>query len=405
MNAYPEGFNRWPLKRRNEHFAQAAEEYAARDAATPAPVVRQWAEPKPLPDGLAAVAPFDIAFLPEAVATWVADIADRMQCPTDFVGVPAMVALGVVLGRKLAIRPQQRSDWTEVPNLWGCIVGRPGMIKSLAMSEALKPLHRLEKIAREAHADAAAVHARDVELFKLKSEAARDVARKAIKSGLTPSIPDLTEPEAPTARRYIINDTSYEALGEILADNPNGVLAFRDELVSLLKGLDREEQAARGFFLTAWNGTASYTFDRIIRGKTHIEAACLSLLGRHNRADSPNTSDVRSRAVPATTALFSDSASWFGRIKTASGEIVTAGRTQRRGKPPGGRSIASKALTLTPSGRSAINSKRCHSFALTIKRKACFRSGEPTSRDASARTTWHLRWKAISRSIESSFPR
>ena len=65
-----------------------------------------------------------------------------------------------------------------------------------------------------------------------------------------------------------------------MADNPNGVLAFRDELVSLLKGLDREEQsAARGFFLTAWNGTASYKFDRIIRGKTHIEAACLSLLG------------------------------------------------------------------------------------------------------------------------------
>jgi Protein of unknown function (DUF3987) len=198
----------------------------------------------------------------------------------DFVGVPAIVALGAVLGRKVAIRPQRQSDWTEVPNLWGCIVGRPGMMKSPAMGEALKPLHWLEKAAREAHADAAADHARDVELFKLKSEAARDAARKAIKSNQAPSLPDLTEPEAPKARRYVVNDTSYEALGEIMADNPNGVLAFRDELVSLLKGLDREEQAAaRGFFLTAWNGTASYTFDRIIRGKTHIEGACLSLLG------------------------------------------------------------------------------------------------------------------------------
>jgi hypothetical protein len=66
-----------------------------------------------------------------------------------------------------------------------------------------------------------------------------------------------------------------------LADNPNGTLAFRDELVSLLKTLDREEHiAAREFFLTAWNGTSGYTFDRIMRGKTHIEAACLSLLGR-----------------------------------------------------------------------------------------------------------------------------
>ena len=267
-----------------DHFDQLVEEAARRCTtairAAPDSAPRQWTDPKPIPDGLAPVASFDIAFLPESIAPWVADIADRMQCPPDFVGVPAIVALGAVLGRKIAIRPQQRSDWTEVPNLWGCIVGRPGMMKSPAMSEALKPLHRLEKIAREAHAAAAAVHARDVELFRLKSEAARDAARRAVKKGVPASLPDLIEPEAPTARRYVVNDTSYEALGEILADNPNGVLAFRDELVSLLKGLDREEQAAaRGFFLTAWNGTASYTFDRIVRGKTHIEAACLSLLG------------------------------------------------------------------------------------------------------------------------------
>ena len=86
--------------------------------------------------------------------------------------------------------------------------------------------------------------------------------------------------EEPSARRYVVNDATYEALGVILADNPNGTLAFRDELVSLLKNLDREEQvSARGFFLTAWNGTSGYTFDRIIRGKTHIETVCLSLLG------------------------------------------------------------------------------------------------------------------------------
>src|SRR5271165_2971419 len=267
-----------------DHFDQLVEEAVWRRTtpirAAPDSAPRQWTDPKPIPDGLAPVAPFDIAFLPESVAPWVADIADRMQCPIDFVAVPAMVALGAVLGRKVAVRPQRQSDWTEVPNLWGCIVGRPGMMKSPAMGEALKPLHRLETTAREAHAIAQSVHARDFELFKLKGEAARDAARKALKSGLTASLPDLTEPEAPKARRYVVNDTSYEALGEIMAENPNGVLAYRDELVSLLKGLDREEQAAaRGFFLTAWNGTASYTFDRIIRGKTHIEAACLSLLG------------------------------------------------------------------------------------------------------------------------------
>jgi putative DNA primase/helicase len=221
-----------------------------------------------------------MAFLPESVAPWVADIAERMQCPPDFVSVPAIVALGATIGGKLGVRPQRKTDWTEVPNLWGCIVGRPGMMKSPAMNEALKPLHRLDKLARGEHAEALRAHQRELELHNLKIEEAKAAARKALKAGgYAPSL-HVEEPEKPRARRYVVNDTTYEALGEILADNPNGVLAFRDELVSLLKTLDREEYcAARGFFLTAWNGTQDYTFDRILRGKTHIERACLSLLG------------------------------------------------------------------------------------------------------------------------------
>jgi len=59
------------------------------------------------------------------------------------------------------------------------------------------------------------------------------------------------------------------------------LLVFRDELVSLLRSLDQEENSeARGFYLTGWNGDSPYTFDRITRGMhLHIPAVCLSLLG------------------------------------------------------------------------------------------------------------------------------
>jgi hypothetical protein len=204
-----------------------------------------WPEPKPLPDGLAPVAPFDTAFLPASIAPWIADIAERMQCPPDFVAVPALIALGATLGRKIGVRPQRRTDWTEVPNLWGCIVGRPGMMKSPAMSEALKPLHRLEAKSRKEHAAALKKYAREFELYKLTLDEAKAAAKKALKAGDEPLSIDIEEPEKPTARRYVVNDTTYEALGEILADNPNGVLAFRDELVSLLKTLDQEEDFGR----------------------------------------------------------------------------------------------------------------------------------------------------------------
>jgi Protein of unknown function (DUF3987)/Bifunctional DNA primase/polymerase, N-terminal len=238
-----------------------------------------WPKPKLLPGGLFPVAAFDPDFLPEVIAPWVMDIAGRMQCPPDFIGIPAIVALGSVIGRKVGIRPQRRTDWYEVPNLWGC--GRPGLLKSPALNEALKPLRRLETEALQQNGTEKKDYEARLELHKLQKDEAAKKIRSSLKSGArVESFSFDDAPEKPKARRFIVFDTSYESLGEILADNPNGTLAFRDELISLLKDLDREERiAARGFYLSAWSGTQGYTFDRIIRGTTHIEAACVSLLG------------------------------------------------------------------------------------------------------------------------------
>lgn len=258
----------------------SAEDFAAETVAA-APAGDEPPEPKPLPEALLPVDPFDNDLLPASIMPWVADISDRMQVPPEFVAVPAMIGLGAVIGRKVGIRPQALTDWLETANLWGCIIGRPGAMKSPAMSQALAPLERLSAKAWETHESKAAAHQMAVEEYKLRKSHGQDEARKKLKSGGDiASLLALDAPEEPKARRYIANDCTYEALGSILADNPNGVLAFRDELVSLLKTLDQEDNAsARGFFLTAWNGTTGYTFDRIVRGRQRIEAACLSMIG------------------------------------------------------------------------------------------------------------------------------
>ncbi len=102
-----------------------------------------WPAPVSLPEGISPVAPFDPALLPDAIRPWVCDISERMQCPPDYVAVTALTALGSLLGRKVGIAPEQKTDWYEVPNLWACCVGRPGLMKSPAIGEALKPLQRL----------------------------------------------------------------------------------------------------------------------------------------------------------------------------------------------------------------------------------------------------------------------
>jgi hypothetical protein len=254
----------------------------ATSAASPGP----WPDPEPLPEGLPPVAPFDPFLLPAVVRPWVCDIAERMQCPADYVAVAAMVALATVAGRQVAIRPKRQDDWTVVPNLWGAVVGRPGVLKSPALAEALRPLHVLEGSARDEHEEAARRHEAEKLVTKARAKTLDKAIEAAVKRGDDTDAMNLAmaategDDDAPVRRRYVTNDTTVEKLGEILAGNPRGVLIFRDELVGFLASLEREgREGSRAFFLEAWNGTSSFTFDRIGRGTIDIPAACVSILG------------------------------------------------------------------------------------------------------------------------------
>ena len=131
-----------------------------------------------------------------------------MQCPLEYVAVPAIVALGAALGRKVAIRPQRRTDWLETPNLWGCVVGRPGAMKSPAATEALKPLVRLETNARTEYEASLKSFAKEDALAKIRKDEAGKAARAAIKSGGDALAAfDIEEPEEPKAKRFLVNDT------------------------------------------------------------------------------------------------------------------------------------------------------------------------------------------------------
>ncbi len=241
-----------------------------------------WTEPQPLPDALPPVLPFDNDMLPESFSGWVTDIAYRMQCPIDFVAVAAMVSLAGVLGKKLGIRPKRFDDgWLVVGNLWGAVIGRTGVMKSPAVSEAMRPLKRLEKAKQENFPAIFQEWEKQQVLLQLHYKAFKSSSIKTVKDGKSidlnhiPANPnDNKEPHMP---RIVVNNTTVEVLGELLEQNANGLLAFCDELIGPLRAMSKQ---ARSFYLQAWNGTDSYTFDRIVRGKNmRIDACCLSFLG------------------------------------------------------------------------------------------------------------------------------
>lgn len=228
--------------------------------------------PQKLPPALLPVPSLDPSHLPHSLRDAVIDLADRLQCPMDYLAVAMLSAAGAVVGNKVGIFPYANDEsWEVYPALWGGIVGDPGSKKTPSLQHAHKPLHHLQSQADQKYAQEMQVY----EQTKMQYEDALSLWKK--KKSVSPKP---TPPTEPKRERYVVHDTTYQALGVILSDNPRGILALADELSGLLQSLDTPgQEAARGFFLTGWGGTAGYSFDRIGRGSITLDRYCLGVFG------------------------------------------------------------------------------------------------------------------------------
>ena len=252
--------------------------------------VEPWPVPKAIQAALHPVPAFapDV-LLPDVLREWIMDEADRMPCPPDFIAAGALVALGAIIGARCAIKPKSRDSWLVVPNLWGGIVGLPSAKKSPAIGAALKPLERLIAHAMEAYQLEAEGFDADMTVFEAKKEAIESRIKAAAKDtkkgdldGIARELQNHRQqaPRPPILRRYKSNDTTVEKLGELLRENPSGLLVMRDELVGLIASWEREgREGERAFYLEAWNGNASFDTDRIGRGSIFIPNLCVSIFG------------------------------------------------------------------------------------------------------------------------------
>ncbi|MBV6447963.1 DUF3987 domain-containing protein [Nitrosomonas sp.] len=177
--------------------------------------------PEPLPE-LPEVTPFDYNFLPAAIRGYVRDISERMQCPPDFAAVNAYVMLSSPIGCKIGIKPKKRDGWIVVPNLWGVTIGGSGVMQSPNRSEVLKPLKQFQvELARE-------VYDRNVQLVnsdeeaRLRQAAKKSQAKKMLKNDPAADISEYLKnnsgnsQEVEAAPRFITNDATAEALGQLM---------------------------------------------------------------------------------------------------------------------------------------------------------------------------------------------
>ena len=234
-------------------------------------------QPKPLP----------IQLVPKPFRGFVQDIVDRMCVPAEFIVVPLTIGFAAVAGRKFVVKPEEMNPWMETPNLWGANVADPGMLKSPAQRAALAPLRRLQSARYRAFEAQSQELKERQHIARLRIEALETSYKHATKTN-APTVDLEADMQAQRAilderaieRRYYVNEATVEKLGEILRDNPQGVLQVRDELTGFLRSMDRSgREGDRAFYLEGWNGQDSFTVDRIGRGTIHIPALCVLNFG------------------------------------------------------------------------------------------------------------------------------
>ena len=153
-------------------------------------------------------------------------------------------------------------------------------MKSPVLNSVTSPLSRIVEMWRAEYERDASAHGEEKEAAELRHSAWRDEYKRAFKkNGPLPIQPDVTF-RAPTQKRLLLTDATYEKLHEILSDNPAGVLVLRDELTGWLGDMERQgRESERSFYLQSWNGDMAFSVDRVGRGSIHVPAVCISLFG------------------------------------------------------------------------------------------------------------------------------
>ncbi len=199
-------------------------------------------------------------------ALWslVDDLAEGAGAPVDYVALGMLATAASLIGAKRRVQPfESAPQWQEPCVLWVAPVGDPSSNKSPAIDAATGPLRSIEQDKAEQHKTQMIYWQTTAERAKAERAEWQNKVKAATKEGeATPPMPEAAvEPEPPQRPRLMVQDGTPEAVIEILAGNPNGILHLRDELAGWLMSFERYSPGGREFWLEAYGGR-HFTVDR-----------------------------------------------------------------------------------------------------------------------------------------------
>jgi hypothetical protein len=213
---------------------------------------------------------FPTECLPDILRRFIEQAAKSIGCDESYIALPLLAGLASAVGNTRRIK--LKNDWKEPCILWTVIVGDSGTQKTPAQRMALEYIQRLQTEAMERYGEAVSHYEDDLAKFD------RDTAdwRKG------KIIERPTKPEEPVTERYVCADITVEALAQLLAENPRGLLVARDELAGWLGGFDayKSGQGDVPQWLEMFQGGAMLVDRKTGQRRTiHVPRAAVSITG------------------------------------------------------------------------------------------------------------------------------
>src|SRR5262249_32213296 len=172
--------------------------------------------------------------LPPVLREYVEAAAESIGCEPAFTALPALATAAGAVGYSRALC--LRKGWVEPVSLWAVTLAGSGGHKSPAFGTATSALVEMQMDAFDAHREAVQEHNNRVTGWKDTPKGER---------GERPEPPD-------ACQVFVTGDATIEALGEILRDNPRGVLVARDELDGWFQGFTRYKGKNGGSDRAGW---------------------------------------------------------------------------------------------------------------------------------------------------------
>lgn len=195
---------------------------------------------------------FPIEIFPTNIQTLINELDAKSGFEPQIISAAILFVISTIVGNSKRIKV--KTTWIDTPNLWLAIVGRRGTMKTPAVNYILKPLVRDEKRYDEDFLNAMRVH-----LAVPKKE--RDENNK------------------PKRQQRYSNDPTVEGLIKAMADNPNGMGIYKDELNGFFEEMNRYKSGGNlEFYLSAYNG-GQYIKNRMSYDPITVNDMYLSMLG------------------------------------------------------------------------------------------------------------------------------